>query len=91
MLSAVVSINLDHCEPGYHQDVDRDDRRVLEMLGRVPDGARLVVVVGGRKVLTYSAVAWLHTHVDRLHIELSASSPEGARRWYDAITSGSAL
>lgn len=88
MLTATVTVSLDHLEPGYYQDVDRDDRYALQHLPWLPDGAHVVVLVGERQLLSPSAVQWLHDHVDRLHIEISAASLEAARRWYDAIKRG---
>ena len=84
MLTATVTVNLDHDQ----QDVDYADRRVLQYLPQVPDGARLVVNVGERTLLMPSAVAWLSEHARRLHIEISAANPHAARRWYDAVKSG---
>lgn len=90
VLSATVTVSLDHPEDanGMGYDVDLADRRALQYLPQMPDGARLVVVVGGRDLLMPSAVAWLSDHARRLHIEISASDPHAARRWYDAIKSG---
>jgi hypothetical protein len=84
MLSATVTVNLDH-EP---EDLDRADRAALQYLAQVPDGARLVVIVGSRELLMPSAIGWLNSHAHRLNVEISASTPHAARRWYDAIKSG---
>lgn len=83
MLSATVTVELSD-----HEDQDYADRRALQYLSQVPDGARLVVIVGRRELLMPSAVAWLSEHSRRLHVEISASTPHAARRWYDAIRSG---
>lgn len=85
MVTAVVTVSLDH---EGAEDLDHADRRALQHLPQVPDGARVVVLVGRREVLMHSAVAWLSRHAARLQIEVSASTPRAARRWYDAITSG---
>lgn len=82
MLTATVTVNLDH------NPEDRQDRRALQYLAQVPDGAHLVVIVGDRYLLTYDAVTWLAEHARRLHIEIAASTPHAARRWYDAIKAG---
>lgn len=84
MLSATVTVALDY----DHEDLDYADRRALQYLPQVPDGARLIVVVGRREMLMPSAVAWLGEHSRRLHIEIAATTPHAARRWYDAIKTG---
>ena len=86
MLTATVRVDLTLDED--RSDLDRADRCALQYLPQVPDGARLVVVVGDRHLLMPSAVSWLSEHSRRLHIEIDASSPHAARRWYDAIKSG---
>lgn len=88
MLTATVSVDLDLVEPGYWQDVDKEDRRALMTIDDIPDGARLIVNVGDRDLLMPSAPKILCEHSDRLNIEIAASSPQSARRWYDAIKAG---
>ena len=87
-VSATVTLTLDHQTPGYWQELDREDRWALDSLSRIPDGARLIVEVKARELLTDSAVAWLRDHAHRLNIEVAASTPEAARRWYDGIVHG---
>lgn len=87
MLTATVTVNLDHNEDDSY-DLDRTDRRALQSLDDVPDGARLTVIVGDRYFLTHSAVLWLSQHARRLHVEICAATPHAARRWYDAIKTG---
>lgn len=84
MLSAMVTVTLDQ----EADDLDRADREALQCLAQVPDGARLVVNVGDRELLMPSAVSWLSAQACRLNVEISASTPSAARRWYDAIKSG---
>ena len=83
MLTATVTVEL-----AEHEDQDWSDRRALQYLPQVPDGAHLIVVVGRRELLMPSAVAWLSEHARRLHVEISATTPHAARRWYEAIKSG---
>ena len=92
MLTATVTVNLNHESANpIDLDLDRRDRHALQYLPDVPDGAHLIVVVGGRTCLTHSAVTWLVPHTDRLDVEIDASDPWAARRWYDAIKSGEIL
>jgi hypothetical protein len=88
VLTATVKVNLDHAGDELTFDLDRADRAALQYLGQIPDAAHLVVVVGKRELLMPSAVRWLAEHSRRLHVEISASTPHAARRWYDAIKSG---
>lgn len=88
MLTATVTVNLDHEEPGYFQDLDYIDRHALQHVESIPNGAHLIIVVGARRWPTNSAVTWLKPHIDRLDIELVAADSWAARRWLDAIKSG---
>lgn len=88
MLSATVTLDLTRPNGCDSFDLDRLDRHSLQCLPEVPDGARLIVKVGDRELLFHSAIAWLSQHSRRLHIEIAASTPKAARRWYDAIKSG---
>jgi hypothetical protein len=85
VLTATVTLSLDH---EAAPDLDLADRRALQYLAQVPDGAHLIVVVGSRALLMPSSVTWLSAHARRLHVEVHASSPHAARRWYDAIKCG---
>ena len=84
MLTATVTVELAE----HEEDQDWSDRRALQYLPQVPDGARLIVIVGKRELLMPSAVAWLSEHARRLHVEISATTPGAARRWYEAIKVG---
>lgn len=83
MLSATVTVQLSA------DGDDHSDRVVLQDLPQIPDGARLVVRVGDRQMLSHSAVSWLAEHARRLSIEIDAVTPQAARRWYTAIKNGS--
>ncbi len=85
MLTATVTVDLDHHEPGYWQDLDRDDRHALQHIDRVPDGARLLVNVGRREIVLDSARLALRAAAIRLDVEIVAASPWVARKWLDAI------
>jgi hypothetical protein len=85
MLTATVTVNLDHEDA---DDLDYADRRALQYLAQVPDGARLIVVVGRRELLMPSSVGWLSGQARRLHVEISATTPGAARRWMDALKTG---
>lgn len=64
MLTATVTVNLDHEEPGYFQDLDYIDRHALQHVESIPNGAHLIIVVGARRWPTNSAVTWLKPHID---------------------------
>lgn len=85
VLTATVTVDLSLEHP---DDFDHADRQALMHLPDVPDGARLVVKVGSRTLLSPSAVAWLSVHARRLVIDINASTPHAARRWYEAVRSG---
>lgn len=93
MLTATVTVSLDHKRDITDITFDHEyaDRRALQYLEQVPDLAHLVVVVGTRTFLGYSAVLLLSTHVDRLDVEIDAADPWAARRWYDAIKTGEVM
>lgn len=86
MLTVTVTVDLraEHPEHGY----DHADRHALHRLADLPNGARLVVTVGDRTLLTTAAVTWLFQHSRRLVVDINAASPHVARRWYDAISTG---
>ena len=52
------------------------DRRELQVLERVPDGARVVVDIGARKWFNQDTAIWLHRHGDRLNIEITGRDPD---------------
>jgi hypothetical protein len=85
MITATVTVDLSFEESG---DYDHRDRVALRHLEALPNGARLVVKVGDRTLLSPSAVAWLAQHARRLVIDINASSPQAVRRWHDAISTG---
>lgn len=85
MLTATVTVDLNHHESGYFQDLDRDDRHVLQFIDQMPDGARLIVNVGERALVLSSACLTLRHASARLHVEIVAANPHVARRWRDAI------
>lgn len=65
------------------------DRRELEALGDVPNGAHVIVDVGSRCWVTDDTARWLHRHADRLDIEITGTTRANIRTWVAAARTGS--
>lgn len=85
MLTASVYIDISS-EPDDLSDAR--DRRRLDVLEGIPDGARVTVYVGARQHPSPDAVRWLHAHSERLHIELTGATGPIARAWLDSARTG---
>jgi hypothetical protein len=86
MITGCVRINLS--QDDYSSQLQRTDRHLLDVLHRVPDGARVVVDIGDRKFVTQDAAAWLHEHDHRLSIEIHGTNPEAVAAFIHAGRSG---
>lgn len=75
MITGTVAIDLSRTDNGMASEVARQDRRRLVALERCPDGAHVVIDVGGRSWLYEDALAMLRRHGDRLSIELVGAEP----------------
>lgn len=88
MLTASVFIDLsadsDHL-------FDNRDRRTLDRLNQVPDGARVTVYVGARSCPSSDAATWLHQHAERLHIDLQGDTGPITRAWLESARTGDPL
>ena len=74
MISGTVYVDLSASD--YSTQLQRSDRYLLDVLNRVPDGARVVVDIGSRQHVTQDAAVWLHDHDHRLDIEIRGTIPE---------------
>lgn len=90
-LHCVVTIDLSH--PPENDDpwksADWWDRRRLCDLDSIPNGTRVVVVLGERRYYTASAIGALRPHLDRLSIQIEGSAGTVAR-WYELLIGVSA-
>ena len=72
MIAGAVKVDLSREPEGEHLS---RDRRLLQVLELCPDGARVVVDIGGRKHVSQDAAHWLHDHDHRLQIEVIGTNP----------------
>jgi hypothetical protein len=86
MISGTVYVDLSACD--YTTQLQRTDRYLLDVLNRVPDGARVVVDIGARAHVTQDAAVWLHDHDHRLAIEIRGSVPEAVAAFIRAGRTG---
>ena len=86
MISGTVYVDLSACD--YSTQLQRTDRHLLDVLTRVPDGARVVVDIGNRTHVTQDAAVWLHEHDHRLSIEIRGSVPEAVADFIRAGRAG---
>lgn len=64
------------------------DRRALAILEQCPDGARVIVDIGRRTLVTSDAAAWLHEHGARLLIEVRGTRPIAVSHFIAAARAG---
>lgn len=86
MISGTVYVDLSACD--YSSQLQLTDRHLLDVLNRVPDGARVVVDIGGRLHVTQDAAVWLHDHDHRLDIEIRGAVPEAVAEFIRAGRTG---
>jgi hypothetical protein len=82
------AVHIDLTAADYSSQLARTDRHLLDVLNRVPDGARVVVDIGNRKFVTQDAAAWLHEHDHRLSIEIHGTHPEAVAAFIHAGRTG---
>jgi hypothetical protein len=84
MLKLVAAVSLRCNDSDLAYDVDRHDRRALADLADLPERARVIVDVTGRRFVTQSARTELARQMNRLEIQLEGDVGT-LRRWSDAI------
>ena len=67
---------------------DNRDRNALVVLEQCPDGAHVVVDIGGRKFVTEDAARWLHAHDHRLQVDIRGRRPDAVLRFVTAARAG---
>lgn len=91
MLTASVTVDLSFLPDASAYDQDFHDRKRLERAGLdgLPDGTRVIILTGRREWdLTPSAIAELHRHVERLHLDIRGDAGRVIAAWHRAISSG---
>ena len=87
MITGAVVVDLSEVD-SWDEVHQRTDRHLLDVLNRVPDGARVVVDIGSRRFVTQDAAAWLHEHDHRLQIEIRGIEPEAVAEFIRAGRTG---
>lgn len=87
MISGTVYVDLSAFDAGAAR-LQRTDRYLLDVLNRVPDGARVVVDIGDRAHVSQDAAVWLHNHDHRLLIEIQGTNPDAVASFIRAGRAG---
>lgn len=87
MISGTIYVDLSMAD-GSTERGQRPDRYLLDVLPRVPDGARVVVDIGNRQRVSQDAAVWLHDHNHRLEIEIRGTNPEAVATFIRAGRAG---
>ena len=83
-ISAFITVDL----TADYDETYSSDRRRLQVLERVPDGARVVIDVGARQWFNQDTASWLHRHGERLNIEITGRDPNVVDRLVRGARSG---
>lgn len=68
-------------------DLNRD-RRALAVLEACPNGAQVLIDIGGRAYVSEDAARWLHDHDHRLSITIQGSDPRAVATFVRAARVG---
>lgn len=87
MISGTVIVDLSQVDVAAAR-LQRTDRYLLDVLSRVPNGARVIVDIGDRKHVSQDAAVWLNEHDHRLDIEIRGTDPDAVARFVRAGRAG---